>query len=107
MKGMLEEAAPYTVAVCVYRDGHPPDTSKMPRLTDAVIKRLPLPTKGNRVHYDEIGGFGVRVTAGGARSFVLNYVTRTGRERRLTLGGFPNWTVAMPREAGTSGGGAR
>ena len=58
----------------------------MPHLTDAVIKRLPLPAKGNRVHYDEIGGFGVRVTAGGARSFVLNYVTRAGRERRLTLG---------------------
>ena len=66
----------------------------MPHLTDAVIKRLPLPAEGNRVHYDEIGGFGVRVTAGGARSFVLNYVTRAGRERRLTLGGFPNWTVA-------------
>jgi integrase len=71
----------------------------MAYLTDAIVKRLPLPAKGNKIHYDdEVPGFGCRVTAGGARSLVLNYVTRAGRERRLTLGGFPNWTVAAARQ---------
>jgi hypothetical protein len=30
---------------------------------------------------DEVTGFGVRVTAAGARSYVLRYTTRSGRER--------------------------
>jgi integrase len=59
----------------------------MIHLTDAAIKRLPRPAKGNRITYDDdVPGFGVRVTAGGARSFILNYVTRAGRERRFTIG---------------------
>jgi hypothetical protein len=37
------------------------------KLTDASVKALPTPTKGNHITYD-VGGFGVRVTAGGARS---------------------------------------
>ena len=53
-------------------------------LTDAVIRRLPTPAKGNKVHYDsgdgKVPGFGARVTSAGARSFVLNYVTK-GRAR--------------------------
>jgi integrase len=70
----------------------------MAHLTDAVVKRFPLPAKGSKITYDDVRGFGVRVTAGGARSFILNYVTRAGRERRTTIGSFPNWTVAAARE---------
>ena len=45
-------------------------------LTDAFIRGLPTPEKGNRLFYDDdVKGFGARVTAGGARSFVLNYLT--------------------------------
>tara|TARA_B100000614_G_scaffold222111_1_gene209708 strand:+ start:8560 stop:9777 length:1218 start_codon:yes stop_codon:yes gene_type:complete len=63
------------------------------------VKTLPGPDKGNRITYDsEIKGFGVRVTAGGARAFVLNYRTRTGRERRYTIGSFPDWRTAVARE---------
>ncbi len=74
----------------------------MPHLTDALVKALPTPTVGNKVSYDDkIKGFGVRVTAAGARSFVLNYRTRATRERRLTIGSFPEWRVAAARaEAG-------
>jgi len=69
------------------------------RLTDAVVKSLPLPEKGNKVHYDgDLPGFGVRVTAAGARAFVLNYRTRTGRERRYTIGSFPAWKTAAARK---------
>jgi hypothetical protein len=38
------------------------------KLTDNVVKALPIPATGNRIHYDkDIAGFGCRVTAGGAR----------------------------------------
>jgi integrase len=70
----------------------------MPHLTDAVVKRLPLPAKGSKITYDDVRGFGCRVTAGGARSFILNYVTRAGRERRLTIGSFENWKTTDARD---------
>ncbi|KAB0676702.1 tyrosine-type recombinase/integrase [Aureimonas leprariae] len=69
------------------------------RLTDTVVKALPLPDKGNRIVYDaDVKGFGCRVTAAGARAFVLNYRTRSGRERRVTIGSHPDWKVAAARE---------
>ena len=71
----------------------------MVHLTDAVIKRLPLPAKGSKITYDDdVPGFGVRVTAGGFKSFVLNYVTRAGRERRFTIGSAENWQTPAARD---------
>jgi integrase len=68
------------------------------RLTDAIAKRLPSPAKDNEVTYDtEVSGFGIRVTAAGSRAFILNYVTKAGRERRYTIGGFPNWSTTAAR----------
>jgi integrase len=71
------------------------------KLTDGIVKKLPAPTTGNRIEYDtEVKGFGCRVTAKGARSFILNYRTRSGLERRYTIGSFPDWqTVAARQEA--------
>jgi integrase len=68
------------------------------RNPDAVsVKEIEPPPKGNRIVYDsEIKGFGVRVTAAGARSFVLNYVFN-GRERRITIGNYPEWGVEQAR----------
>lgn len=67
-------------------------------LTDALIKRLPVPARGNRVTYDAVvKGFGCRITAGGARAFVLNYVNAGGRERRLTIGHAGDWSVVAAR----------
>jgi integrase len=70
------------------------------RLTDRTVKGLPAPAKGNRVYYDDIvKGFGCRVTAASARSFVLNYRRKAdGIERRITIGSFPEWTVLAARE---------
>ena len=81
-------------------------------LTTDIAKRLAPPEKGSRILYDHakgddpgrvVRGFGLRVTALGVKSFILNYRS-AGQERRLTLGGFPNWTVsrarAGPRAAG-------
>jgi integrase len=70
------------------------------RLTDRTVKGLPRPEAGNRIYYDDlVSGFGCRVTAAGARAFVLNYRRRgDGIERRYTIGSFPDWTVAGARE---------
>jgi len=56
------------------------------------------PAKGQRIVY-EGEGFGVRITAGGVKAFILNYrVKATGRERRYTIGRYPTWSVAAARE---------
>ncbi len=68
------------------------------RLTERLVKALPAPAGGNKITYDEIvAGFGLRVTAAGAKSFVLNYRINR-RERRYTIGAWPDWTVAAARE---------
>ena len=69
------------------------------RLTDAGIKRLRAPRVGNKITYDsDVAGLGIRVTAAGARSFVFNYRTRSGRERRHTIGSHPDWRTTGARE---------
>ncbi|WP_442577755.1 tyrosine-type recombinase/integrase [Mesorhizobium sp. ASY16-5R] len=68
-------------------------------LTDALIKQLPLPSKGMAITYDaEVKGFGIRVTAKGAKSFILNYRTKIGAERRITIGSVAEWKTTVARE---------
>lgn len=68
--------------------------------TKEVIEGAVPPATGNRIIYDsDLAGFGVRITAAGAKSFILNYRTTSGRERRYTIGRFPDWKVAAAREA--------
>jgi integrase len=68
------------------------------RITDKLLRDLPSPAKGNTITYDtEVKGFGVRVTAAGVRAFILNYRAR-GVERRITIGGYPDWSVAAARD---------
>ena len=67
------------------------------KLGDKIVKTLVAPASGNRITYDrDIKGFGVRITASGARSFVMNY-RAAGRERRLTIGQYPAWSVNAAR----------
>lgn len=64
-------------------------------LTDLTLKRLRVPEKG-RVTYsdDSVPGFGVRVSAGGAKSFVL----LLGRSRkRVTIGRYPTISLSDAR----------
>lgn len=78
------------------------------KLNEETIKRLPAPDKGNRITYFPAAvlqgtqvprGFGVRVTAGGAKSFVMNYRIR-GEEYRFTIGPYPDWSALQAvREA--------
>jgi integrase len=68
-------------------------------LTDAVVRRLEPPATGNRITYDTVTkGFGARVTAAGARSYVLTYLVRaTGRQRRYTIGSADHWMASDAR----------
>jgi integrase len=69
------------------------------RLTDAIVRKLPVPEVGNKIHWDsDVPGFGIRITAADARAFVLNYRTRAGRARRHTVGRFPAWSTIGARD---------
>jgi integrase len=84
----------------------------MPFLTDAIIQALPLPAKGNKVHFDQPDpnipettdvvtvGLGLRVTAAGHRAWVFRYRLRDGSDdrRKLTLGRYPHMSVATARK---------
>jgi integrase len=74
-------------------------------LTTEIAKRLERPATGSTIRYDHaegddptkvVRGFGLRVTAAGARAFILNYRS-AGQERRLTIGAFPTWGVSLAR----------
>lgn len=71
---------------------------KIGKLSEETVKTLPKPEAGNRVHWFAGGklqgkvapaGFGVRVTAGGSRAFVLDYRVN-GTKRRFTIGEWKN-----------------
>jgi integrase len=70
------------------------------KLTDNLVRRLPAPERGNKVTYDDtVKGFGCRITAAGGRAFILNYRRKLdGRERRYTIGSFPDWGTTAARE---------
>ena len=66
------------------------------RLTDLLIKHIQLPETGQKTHFDDaLPGFGVRVSQGGAKSFVVMF----GKSRKLkTLGRYPDLTLADARK---------
>src|SRR6185369_1569459 len=62
------------------------------------IRRALPPTSGQSLLWDaDVKGFALRVTAGGAKSFLLDYRDE-GRQRRITIGSFPDWSVAAARQ---------
>jgi integrase len=66
-------------------------------LTERYVKGLQPKQKNIIVYDEEVVGFGVRITSGGTRAFILTYRV-AGRERRLTIGAWPDWTVTAARE---------
>ena len=68
------------------------------KVTDRMVAGLALPKSGTRVVYDgTLGGFGVRITANGSRSFVLDYANAHGQHRRHTIGKWPEFTAEGAR----------
>ena len=68
-------------------------------LTDKLVRELTPPPAGNRIRpHGKLAGFGLRVTAAGARAFVFRYRNADGRDRTLTIGSPPSWSVAKAAE---------
>ena len=66
------------------------------RLTDVTIRSLPSPTSSYFIHLDDqIRGFGVRVSKGGTKTFVLTYGTE---RRRVKIGRYPQISLAQARD---------
>jgi integrase len=75
-----------------------PETTPRTRITHQLIQKLEPPIKGNRITWDnEVIGFGARITAAGAISFVLRYVLQ-GREHVMTIGRHPDLSPAAARQ---------
>ena len=70
------------------------------RLTENQCRKLVPPAERYTIVFDsDVPGFALRVTAGGTKAFVLDYrVKGTGRQRRVTIGRFPSWSVSAARE---------
>lgn len=72
------------------------------KITDKLVRAIEPPASGNRRIYDsKLKGFGVRVTKAGTKAFILNYYAH-GRERRYTIGSYPDWSVAAARTEATN-----
>jgi hypothetical protein len=78
------------------------------KLDDKALRSLAAPEAGNRIDYDIpkgprdtdfVRGFAVRTTAAGLKTFLLVYVTATGRERRQKIGDYGPYTVTTARDA--------
>ncbi|MEP0313220.1 site-specific integrase [Hyphomonas sp.] len=67
------------------------------RLTDLSVRKLKAPSVGQKTYFDDaLKGFGVRVSQGGAKSFIVMY----GKRRRLkTLGRYPDMALTDARIA--------
>lgn len=70
----------------------------MLKLSDKAIRSASIPQAGQRILWDsEVPGLGVRITAGGTRAFILDYRSQ-GRQRRYTIGAFPDWSISQARD---------
>lgn len=59
----------------------------MAKLTGRFIASITPPQSGCRIHWDDtLKGFGVRVSSGGAKTFIVSYRTVSGRRRSMSIG---------------------
>ena len=68
-------------------------------LTDAAVKRIIPPATGQEEHWDTLGGFCLRVSAGGKRAWVLMKRLKVGAKtlKRFTLGEYPAMSLKDAR----------
>jgi Arm DNA-binding domain len=64
-------------------------------LTERSVKGFQPQPKNIIVYDEEVVGFGIRITSGGTRAFILTYRI-DARERRITIGAWPDWSVKAP-----------
>lgn len=69
------------------------------RLTDSFARKALPAVQGSAIFWDsDVKGFCLRVSPGGGKSFMLDY-RANGRQRRITIGAYPDWSVAAARDA--------
>lgn len=72
------------------------------KLTDNFVRKALSPVAGQSIFWDsEIKGFALRVTSRGSKAFVLDYRAE-GRQRRITIGSYPDWALEAARKAAKS-----
>jgi integrase len=68
------------------------------RLTEKRIRdAVPVSDRDYQIFDDQIRGLAVRVNRSGAKAFTLDY-RFAGRQRRMTLGRWPEWSVTAARQ---------
>jgi integrase len=67
------------------------------QLTELLVRKALPPARGQTLLWDaDVKGFALRITSGGAKSFVVDY-RADGRQRRFTIGSYPDWSVQAAR----------
>ena len=66
-------------------------------LTERVVKAAEIGTRKYVVFDEDCAGFGLCVFLSGRKGFILIY-RAAGRQRRMTIGTWPSWSVAAARE---------
>jgi integrase len=70
------------------------------KLTDVTVRNAKPPASGRLELWDsQVPGLGLRITSTGAKSWVAMYRVH-GKQRRLTIGPYPAFSLAQAREAG-------
>lgn len=68
------------------------------KLTEKVIREAePISGRDYQIFDTEVRGFAACIYRGGGRAFTLDY-RHAGRQRRMTFGRWPDWTVSAARE---------
>ena len=70
----------------------------MPRITKRTVDALKPGPKDTDYWDDQLPGFGLRVKPSGMKSYVIRYRTRTGGQRRVTLGQHGKLTPEQARQ---------
>jgi integrase len=70
------------------------------RLTTATVERIRPPKEGQRDHFDQSHpGLALRISYGGSRTWVFFYRLHGAKLHRMTLGRFPEMSLAEARDA--------
>jgi hypothetical protein len=74
----------------------------MPKITKQTVDAITKPAAGQAFTWDEgdgaLKGFGVRTTAAGTSSYIVQYRNAAGQDRRMTLGRVGVLTPAQARD---------
>ena len=68
------------------------------KLTEKVLREtVPIVGRDYQIFDTEVRGFAACIYRGGGRAFTLDY-RHAGRQRRMTFGRWPEWSVSAARE---------